>query len=95
MREPTELEKQQLARVLELTAIARQRYLDAGGDPRRCPSGRKGDDYMTDEERQESIELTRAIFGVQIIGDEVHCQGRVWKIADVSAKQKSEIGIGS
>jgi len=95
MREPTEQEKKQYARLIELTAIAKQRYLDAGGDPKRCPSGLKGDDYMTDEERKESRELERQIFGVQIIGDEVHCQGRVWKIADVSAKQKSEIGIGS
>lgn len=69
MREPTELEKKQYARLQELTAIARQRYLDAGGDPKRCPSGRKGDDYMTDEERKESIELTRLIFGVRIVGD--------------------------
>ena len=81
MREPTELEKKQSARLQELTAIARQRYLDAGGDPRRCPSGRKGDDYMTDEERQEAIELMRQIAGVRIVGDEVHCQGRSWKIS--------------
>ncbi len=35
---------------------------------------------MTDEERQESRELTRKIFGVRFIGDEVHCQGRAWKL---------------
>lgn len=89
MREPTELEKKQYARLQELTAIARQRYLDAGGDPKRCPSGRKGDDYMTDEERKESIELTRLIFGVRIVGDEVSCQGRSWKISKVPVQSVS------
>jgi hypothetical protein len=33
-------------------AIARQRFLDAGGEPRHPPSGLKGDDCMTDAERQ-------------------------------------------
>ena len=80
MREPTELEKQQYARLQELTALARQRYLEAGGDPTRCPSGVQGDDYMTDAERQESIELTRTVFGVRIVGDEIHCQGHFWKL---------------
>lgn len=45
---PTELQKKQEARLQELINLARHRYLDAGGDPRRCPSRRKGDDYMTD-----------------------------------------------
>ena len=89
MREPTELEKKQYARLQELTAIARQRYIEAGGDPKRCPSGRKGDDYMTDEERKESIELTRLIFGVRIVGDEVSCQGRTWKISKVTVQSVS------
>ncbi len=30
MREPTELEKQQDARLAEIVALARQRYLEAG-----------------------------------------------------------------
>ncbi len=54
MREPTELEKQQNARLAEIVALGRQRYLDSEGEPRRCPSGRHGNDYLTDEERQES-----------------------------------------
>lgn len=80
MKEPALLEKQQYLRLQELAAIARQRYLDAGGNPRRCPSGRKGDDYMTDVEREEAIRLMRQIASVQITGDQVHCQGRSWKL---------------
>ncbi len=84
---PTELQKKQEARLQELINIARHRYLDAGGDPRRCPSGRKGDDYMTDEERQEAMILMRQIAGVRIIDDEIHCQGRTWKLSVSPAKQ--------
>ncbi len=91
MREPTELQKKQEARLQELCDIARQRYLDAGGNPRRCPSGRKGDDHMTDEERQEAIMLMRQLAGIRIIGDEVHCQGRSWKLSVYPAKQQGEI----
>ncbi|MBD0346324.1 MAG: hypothetical protein ICV63_16180 [Coleofasciculus sp. Co-bin14] len=80
MREATELEKQQYQRLRELLSLAQQRYLDAGGDPRHPPSGQNGDDYLTDEERQEAIMLGRAISGVRIVGNEVHCQGRSWKV---------------
>lgn len=80
MREPTELEKQQYKRLTELLSLAQQRYIEAGGDPRHPPSGQNGDDYLTDEERQEAIMLGRQIFGVRIIGGEVHCQGRSWKL---------------
>ncbi|MBD1839004.1 hypothetical protein H6F78_23055 [Coleofasciculus sp. FACHB-64] len=79
MTKPTEIEKQQYARIKELFALSRQRYLDAGGDPRKRPSGLKGDDYLTDEERQELFAIARG--GVKIIGDEVHCEGRSWKIS--------------
>ena len=80
MKEPKELKKQQYQRMIELSDLARQRYLDAGGDPRRCPSGRQGDDYLTDEERHEFFKLGRQVFGVQIRDGEVHCQGRSWKL---------------
>ncbi|MBO1350398.1 MAG: hypothetical protein EBE86_024840 [Hormoscilla sp. GUM202] len=91
MKEPTELQKQQYARLQELTAIARKRYLDTGGDPKRCPSGRKGDDYMTDSERRESLELTRILFGVRIKGDRVHCQGRSWQLSANYTWQRTPI----
>lgn len=69
MRNPTELEKQQYERFKELFALSRQRYLEAGGDPRKCPSGLKGDDYLTDEERQELFELGQQIFPIQTINN--------------------------
>jgi hypothetical protein len=80
MKELTESQKKSEARLQELINTARQRYLDAGGNPRRCPSGYNGDDYMTDEERQEAMALMRQSAGVRIIDDEVRCQGRSWKL---------------
>jgi hypothetical protein len=81
MREPTDREKQQYTRIRELFALSKQRYLSAGGDPRKCPTGREGDDYLIEEERQEIQRLSRSVFGIRVVGDEVHCQGRTWKLS--------------
>lgn len=90
MREPSEFEKQQDARLAEIVALGRQRYLDAGGDPRRCPSGRHGDDYLTDEERQEAIMLMRKLAGITVKNGYVYCQSRSWKLPDNLLKQQDE-----
>ncbi len=55
--------------------------MDAGEDPKSCPSGRKGDDYMTNEEREEAMLLMRQSVGIRIVNDKVHCQGRSWKLS--------------
>ena len=87
-----ELTQQQAeARLQALINIARGRYLSAGGDPKRCPSGRKGDDYLTDEERKEAIILMRQGAGIRIVGDEVRCQGRSWKLPTDSPLRKASI----
>ena len=69
MTELNRIKQLQARRLRGLFEVARQRYLDAGGDPQRTPSGRKGDDYMTDTERQEALELTRQIFDFDKIKD--------------------------
>ncbi|MFB2893545.1 hypothetical protein ACE1CI_11595 [Aerosakkonemataceae cyanobacterium BLCC-F50] len=66
MREPTELEKQQYQRMIELSDLARKRYLEAGGDSRRAAD----DKYMTAQEKKEFLELGRIVFGVGIRDDE-------------------------
>jgi hypothetical protein len=62
MTKPHDIIREQDRRLGELMAIARQRFLDAGGDPRHPPSGLKGDDYMTDAERQEALTIARSLF---------------------------------
>lgn len=90
MREAIELGKQQDSRLAELVARGRRRYLDAGGDPRRCPSGMHGDDYLTDEERREAIILMRKLAGITVKDGYVYCQGRSWKLPDRLIKQQDE-----
>ena len=80
MKEQTDLQKQQDVRLAEIMALGRQRYLEAGGDPKRCPSGRNGDDYLTDQERQEALILIRKLAGISVKDGYVHCQGRSWKL---------------
>lgn len=82
MKKMTELQKQQDARLAEILVLGRQRYLDTGGDPRRCPSGRYGNDYLTDEERQEALMLGRKLAGITVKDGYVHCQGRSWKLRE-------------
>ncbi|MEC4895049.1 MAG: hypothetical protein SAL07_17585 [Oscillatoria sp. PMC 1051.18] len=64
---PNNLLQQQVRRLDELMAISKQRYIDAGGDPRHTPSGLKGDDYLTDSERKEALQLARIIFNEDYI----------------------------
>ncbi|MDY6782623.1 MAG: hypothetical protein SW833_08780 [Cyanobacteriota bacterium] len=63
MREPTESERKFYRRLEEIFTTARQRYLDAGGDPQR-PGGSllNGKDYLSDREKQEIIELGSQVF---------------------------------
>lgn len=82
MKEPTEMKTQQYQRMIELSDLARQRYLYAGGDRRRAADER----YMSDEEKKEYFELGRQVFGVEIRDGEVYCQGRSWKLAASSEK---------
>ncbi|MEG3848494.1 hypothetical protein QT971_14130 [Microcoleus sp. herbarium19] len=67
MTKPHDIRREQDRRLGELMAIARQRFLDAGGDPRHPPSGLKGDDYMTDAERQEALTIARSLFNDEYI----------------------------
>lgn len=84
MTESTQVQKQKYERFKELFAIGKQRYLDAGGDPRRSSGSLHGNDYLTDEERKELITLGRELGGVKIIDGYVHTAGRSWKLPENS-----------
>ena len=92
MSDLTELRKQQYQRMIELSELAIQRRLEleAKGDTRRR-SGRKGDDYLTEEERKEYFELVRQLSGMQIIDGYIHCQGKSWKLPDNSPLLKAQV----
>ncbi|MGK7875632.1 MAG: hypothetical protein AB4426_20735 [Xenococcaceae cyanobacterium] len=52
------IKQQQGRRMKELFDISRQRYLDAGGDPRKAVNC---NDWLTTEELQEFSELSRNV----------------------------------
>lgn len=91
MKKMTELQKQQDARLAEILALGRQRYLDTGGDPRCCPSGRYGNDYLMNEERQEALMLGRKLAGITVKDGYVYCQGRSWKLPEHLVQQDEVI----
>lgn len=61
MREPTESEKYQYQRLQEVFAAARQRYLQAGGDPHLSGGSFNNQDFLSDEEKEE-IRSLRQLF---------------------------------
>ncbi len=62
MREPTELQKQQYQRFTEILEMGKQRYIEATGSYQGYRGGIKGQDHLTDEERQEAALLLRQMF---------------------------------
>lgn len=92
MSDAIELRKQQYERFKELFELGYQRRieLEAKGDTRRR-SGKKGDDYLTEEERQEFFALGRELSGFYVKDGYAHCQGRSWKLPDDSPLLEQEV----
>jgi len=82
MREPTELEKQQYQRMIELSELARKRYIEAGGDPRRAAD----DQYLTQEEKKEFLALGKLVFAVNVSHDGVKQRSLQGKQAVISER---------
>jgi hypothetical protein len=82
VKEPGLLKKQLYERVKKILDTGKQRYLDDGGEPRSYRAGFKGKDYLTDEERQEVLELMRQIFGVTVKDGYAHTQDKSWKLPE-------------
>lgn len=62
--------KQKQARqLLELCKISRQRYLDAGGNPRLSVGSLNDNDNFTNKEKQEFLELARQVFDSDYINN--------------------------
>ncbi|NEO45748.1 MAG: hypothetical protein F6K55_17095 [Moorea sp. SIO4A3] len=83
MKPLSELQQQQYQRMIELSTLARKRYLDSGGDPNRASGSLHNENYMTAEEQQEFLVLARALSGIYTNNGYVYCQGRSWKLPEV------------
>lgn len=62
MSEPIRPENERYQRLQEIFAAARQRYLQAGGDPTLSGGSLNQQDYLTDAEKQEIRELGQLVF---------------------------------
>ncbi|HEY9908541.1 MAG TPA: hypothetical protein V6D18_13155 [Thermosynechococcaceae cyanobacterium] len=61
IKELTESQQKLYQRLQELSKVARQRYLDAGGDPLRSSGDLHSNSHMTDAEKQEFLTLARQL----------------------------------
>ncbi|HBL11988.1 MAG TPA: hypothetical protein DD379_11375 [Cyanobacteria bacterium UBA11162] len=93
MIDSTELRNQVYQRMIKLCQIARQRYLEAGGDPRRSSGTLHRNDYLTDEEQQEFLVLGRKLSGFYIKDGYAHHLGKSWKLPDDSPLLKDEVKV--
>jgi hypothetical protein len=91
MSNTTQLPNQQYQRMIELCQIARQRYLDAGGDPRHSSGTLHGNEYLTQEEKEEFFVLGRQLSGFQLKDGYAYYLGESWKLADDSPLQKKDV----
>ncbi|MBX9253137.1 hypothetical protein H1Q63_04045 [Desmonostoc muscorum CCALA 125] len=91
----TEKQKQKYARFQEILEIGKQRYVEAGGNPKHYRAGFKGQDYLTDEERKEANRIMRQMFGISIANGYVSCQGRSWQLPENSPLDKKQVEADS
>jgi hypothetical protein len=82
MQESHLIKKQQYEKVKEILDSGKQRYIDAGENPKTYRAGFKDKDYLTDEERQEALTIMRQIFGVTVKNGYAHYQNKSWKLSD-------------
>lgn len=90
MKEWTQQHKQNFARFQEILDSGKQRYIEARGNHKGERAGFKGQDYLTDEQRQEAAQIMRQMFGVTITDGYVNCQGRSWKLPVPLLKEQVE-----
>ncbi|NJK48955.1 hypothetical protein HC931_12930 [Candidatus Gracilibacteria bacterium] len=82
MQEPHLIKKQQYEKVKIILDLGKQRYVTAGGNPKKYRAGFKEKDYLTDEERQEALTIMRQLFGVTVKDGYAYCQDKSWKLPD-------------
>jgi hypothetical protein len=62
VRKPTEKEEEQYRRLQAIFALGRQRYLSAGGDPDLSGGSLNKQDYLTDAEKKQVVEIGQQLF---------------------------------
>jgi hypothetical protein len=65
MKKPNQQQQQQYQRFTEIFDLGQQRYFKAVGNVKGYRAGVRGQDYLTDEERNEVKALLRQIFEIK------------------------------
>lgn len=82
--------QQQVSRMVELGRIARQRHLDARGNPHLSVGSLNNNDTLTSEERQEFLELANQVFDDESIANYLKKNG-TWQERFAAMKQSMRI----
>lgn len=82
------IKQQQVRRMRELAKISRQRYLDGGGAPHRSANG---NEWMTDEEKQEYLTLARQVYDEEAIANYLKKHG-TWRDRMNAMKERMKSG---
>lgn len=95
MREQTELQKQQYKRFTQILDKGKKRYVEATGNHRGYRGGIKGQDYLTDEERQEAKLLLQQMFVISTKDSSVNSQGESQNLPVNSPLPKQQVEADS
>jgi len=82
--------QQQVRRMVELGHIARQRHLNAGGNPHLSVGSLNNNDTLTKDERQEFLELANQVFDDESITNYLKTNG-TWRSRFAEAKENMRI----
>lgn len=83
-------QQQQVKRMAELGRIAKERYLNAGGNPRLSVGSLNDNDTLTKEEKQEFLKLANEIFDDESIANFLKKRG-TWQERFAAIKQSKKI----
>jgi hypothetical protein len=82
--------QQQVRRMVELGRIARQRHLEAGGNPQLSVGTLNNNDTLTAEEKQEFLKLANQLFDNESIANYLKKNG-TWRERFAAMKEKMRL----
>ena len=82
--------QQQVRRMVELGRIARQRHLEAGGNPQLSVGTLNNNDTLTAEEKQEFLKLANQVFDNESIANYLKNNG-TWRERFAAMKEKMRL----
>jgi hypothetical protein len=82
--------QQQVRRMVELGNFARQRHLDAGGNPHLSVGSLNNNDTLTEEEKEEFLKLANQVFDDKSIANYLKTNGS-WRSRFAGMKESQDL----